>query len=556
MTRTLKYLLTFLTVLGLSAPATGSRISADEAQKRAESFSRQASALSRSASELTLAYSEGNYYVFNKTDGGFVVVSASDLTDDIIGYSRDGQFDESGLPDNFAYFLRSFSDQIEYAEQNNIFCKSVKSRSDDERENIAPMIKTRWNQFYPYNAHCPEIDGARTLTGCVATAMAQIMAYHRYPEQGSGTHTYEKNGIERSIMVDTCKLDYDNMLLWYEPVAGLTDTPREVAAVASLMKVCGYTCWMDYGLTFSGAYVSNIGYALANYFGYSPDYEYATSWNYESDEAWEEDIYDSLKNYGPVAYSGGNHAWVCDGYEDGFFSMNWGWSGYCNGFYKLDALIADNKNYTWAQEAVIRIKPEREYEKEVLHIRPKTDVVHLNNQVLVRMSNLNIGEGEFSFGFLAVNERNDSIVVGHRDFRLECGEEFHLWLNADDIKSWNLEYGLYCVTPAFLTDGSYTAPNYAMTPIYVGVTPSEVMVSDDKEKVQAMIDDTYASIFSVTTHSNRRITIDAINNNYPVQVFDFGGKMIYSGYGPEIMLPKSGFYIVTNGQSTASFVIK
>lgn len=220
---------------------------------------------------------------------------------------------------------------------------------------VPPLIQTCWDQDEYYNILCPsdsEGQGNHVLTGCVATAMAQVMRYWEYPAQGTGSHSY-------SCDYGTLSADFGNSTYHYDmmPDRLSAGTPAaQVQEVAKLIYHCGVSVDMDYGPESSGSYLSLSPNALHTYFGYGMS-SYIHK-NQYSASSWNDIIKNQLDSLRPVLYRGqsdaGGHAFVCDGYDDqDYFHFNWGWNGSNNGYYLLSGLTPGNHNYNSSQAAVI-----------------------------------------------------------------------------------------------------------------------------------------------------------------------------------------------------------
>ena len=241
------------------------------------------------------------------------------------------------MPDNLRWWLDEYARQIAYAAQ-----------SDDEagdatiisRPDVAPKLTTLWDQIQPYNDQTPFCNGLPCPTGCVATAMAQIMNWHKWPEKPTGQKSFNSYYIGNlSIDFDQLTFDWDKMLDRY-----IQSSPQEnIDAVATLMLACGYAAEMTYHNNSSGATGYNAVNGMMTHFGYSKAMSLECRQWYEIDE-WDSLVYAELTENGPVYYEGngdgGGHAFVCDGYDSatGLFHFNWGWSGSGNGYYRLSAL--------------------------------------------------------------------------------------------------------------------------------------------------------------------------------------------------------------------------
>lgn len=283
-------------------------------------------------------------YIFNKgEDAGFVVVSADDAAEALLGYSDHGHINPSDIPAPMKWWLREYARQIDYV--SSIGAAEALTRGSDTRaafgDAISPMIMTKWDQGTPYNLQCPEINGVRCVTGCVATAMAQVMRFHKYPVVGIGEVSVTVEGIQEPLTLDLSarNFDWEHMLDSY--VEGKYDE-KEANAVAYLMKASGYSVDMNYTTNESGAISFNIGKALIENFGYNPHLTYEER-DYYNETSWGKMVYAELAARRPVIYGGqsegGGHQFVCDGYDgQGYFHINWGWGGMSDGYFLLQSL--------------------------------------------------------------------------------------------------------------------------------------------------------------------------------------------------------------------------
>lgn len=350
-----------------------------QAQQIADAFIGSAGNLKKVAGASTrLAYTRSGdsqplFYVFNR-DAGFVIVSADDRAPEILGYSDAGPFDVDSLPDNFRYLLNSYAAELESLaaapEAIALPAKAVGRSTQATGKSVAPLLGSiLWNQGDPYNRQCPVMsDGGRSVVGCVATAMAQIMGYHQWPEKGTGTipgYTTQSQGLvidEENI--ENTYYDWDHIT----PVYTSESTDEERNAVATLMYHCGISVGMDYGYE-SGAFSQDVPEALTTYFGYNRNMKLLNRLYYTKAE-WDSIIRHELDEKRPVYYSGasaqGGHAFVCDGYDtNGLFHINWGWSGLSNGYFMLSNLTpaaqgtgGSNGGFNWSQAIITGIQPQ------------------------------------------------------------------------------------------------------------------------------------------------------------------------------------------------------
>lgn len=323
-----------------------------------------------SKGELTL--SQESYYVFpNANSKGFTIVSGDDRLPEIVGYSSQGSYDENNLPEGFVSFMKAYQNLYDkvnlgdaealknlaeinawrnkIAQKKNAALSNSNASSNASAETssvVAPLLgNIEWDQTSPYNNMCPLYDSVHVAaTGCVATAMAQVMAYYKYPKQLKADipgYVNRWNGIPMEIPTITQEegvYDWDNMLPKYNKEANATQQQKD--AVAKLMYHCGAAVRMSYGPE-SGAAVSSS--KLAKYFGYDADLMMDLSRSSFTLDKWMQIIDTELAAGRPVLYGGqsseNGHQFICDGKdENGLYHINWGWSGNQNAYFDLSIL--------------------------------------------------------------------------------------------------------------------------------------------------------------------------------------------------------------------------
>lgn len=312
--------------------------------------------------------SQQSYYVFpNANSKGFTIVSGDDRLPEIVGYSSQGSYDENNLPEGFISFMKAYQNLYNKvnlgdaealknlaeikAWRNKIAQKknaesSQANASAASTSAVAPLLgNIEWDQTSPYNNMCPKYDSVHVAaTGCVATAMAQVMAYYKYPKQLKADipgYVNRWNGIPMEIPTITQEegiYDWDNMLPKYNKEANATQQQKD--AVAKLMYHCGAAVRMSYGPE-SGAAVSSS--KLAKYFGYDADLMMDLSRSSFTLDKWMQIIDTELAAGRPVLYGGqsseNGHQFICDGKdENGLYHINWGWSGNQNAYFDLSIL--------------------------------------------------------------------------------------------------------------------------------------------------------------------------------------------------------------------------
>lgn len=357
----IQFLLVLLLALGYS-PLQAKRITQWQAQQQAYSFwgkqmPQKAKAKSRTA---TTASPSDAYYVFNNDAGGFVIIAGDDAVTPVLGYTSTGSFDAENLPDGLKDLLKSYERQIA-ALGDNYVANQTATRTAFTGEKL---LKTaEWNQMAPFNKYTPN----NYVTGCVATAGAIVMKHHGYPAKGTGSHSYTWNGKDLTANFEH---DYD----WASMPAKYDGTnDADFDGVARLMADLGVAVEMNYAKDGSGSYIGDLVTALQKYYGYSK-LSHLMAIEDVGAEAWNGRLREEIDANRPVLYAAsdparGGHAFVIDGYKDESFSVNWGWGGYCDGFYQIGALNPESEGmptgdkYNVGQSAVFGMEPSGGTEK-------------------------------------------------------------------------------------------------------------------------------------------------------------------------------------------------
>mgnify|MGYP000271937923 CR=1 FL=1 len=431
-------------------------------------------------------------YVFSAPDDkGYIVSPADDRFPALLGYSDTGSINAGNIPPQMQWWLSEYAREMDYAIRNGLSASqpenvqilnngSNPTKTMAPRTAIAPLLETKYNQSEPYNNQCPVIkytDGTtwgRAVTGCVATAMAQMMRYWKYPAAGQGSHSYicEPNGgqsFTESMDFSTVTFDWDNMLTEYT-YGNYTDT--QAAAVAQLMHACGVSVNMTYTPVESGAQSSWVGNALRNYFKYDSSLSYAVRGMFSNAE-WEQLIYNELAASRPVQVngrgSGGGHAFVCDGYQgDHYFHFNWGWGGSSDGYFMFSALNpgslgigGGSGGFNYDQSATYNIFPPGQGTPQV---------IDQQDPEMMCNGNFSYGmpDGEYSNVFYPANNVNGEFAafynVGSKTFNGYLGIMFRNTETSEEYIGNNFStsldpgYGytsLYSVMPDNIPDGEY-----------------------------------------------------------------------------------------------------
>jgi len=579
----LKVCLGCIVAASMSFTAGAVERSADDARSVADAFmADKVHAVSRSVSvEPKLIHTSLSdtdsplFYVFNYEDAGrFVIVSGDDAVRPVLGYSDSGLFDPDNIPAPLKWWLREYVANMDAAVSHGL---SQDVSAGTRRVAIEPLVQTKWNQTMPYNLRCPKLGvGSRdyAMTGCVATAMAQIANYYKWPrEGGNGSWAYSTDKYSVSFDFAAARFDWDNML----PEVTMMSPKEQRDAVAELMYACGVSVDMIYSMGASGAASALVPDGFREYLGYDPMVRYVRR-DYYSDAEWEDLIYNELSYGRPVQYSGytsysggvydGGHSFVCDGYDDnGLFHINWGWGGLSDGFYALSLLNPGEQGagssqggYNYGQCAIIGIQPPVDGSKPFRtlwsegcfkfdNVRTFTVTDYLTNESIL--------ENTYTLGIMVFNQSGNvvDIVQGEgTDLTLTGyirgvgGTQYN---NGQYVKGCtikipagsldDLDAGSYRIYPAYRTSEmdwtvmhTFTEPHYVVYDVQGtgGITETEL------------------EQFSVGVVDGM-VRISGARDGECVNVYDIMGRVVASAcfYGPEmsLSLPGSGIYIVRCG---------
>ena len=411
----MKQLLFIISMLLLTIDVSAGDVSREQARESASQF------LKKKSIERMLTPVEaqkplrrgGNgeadcFHVFNVgQDEGFIIVSGDDRAPEILGYTDHGTYDVDNLPPNFVNWLKCRTEEIRYMREHNIESAPAANSLMSTRAAVAPMLQTKWGQGYPFNLGYPEVNGQACITGCVATALAQVLYYHKFPS-GNTTeipgYTTSTHHIQMSTLPPTT-FDWGNMALTYNSKS--TQVQKE--AVAHLMFYCSTAVKANLDPGGTGAYSYQQLVSLRNYFGYAKNAKQVSRSKYSMSK-WEDILYEEVAAGRPVLFSGNagdgqpGHAFVLDGHDGENFHFNWGWNGTCDGNFALTALNPSGYNFSMNQDAIIGISPTEiappVYNEEV---RLTTDTFYPynwnNNDKFTRNSPSTDGVGHYNVKF-------------------------------------------------------------------------------------------------------------------------------------------------------------
>ena len=415
-----KVVSSFIVITLCISQAWAARISQDDAALVANNFMNVVSqndahrAPAKRMVRKAAPAAESQYFIYENADGeGWVIIAANDAVTPILAYSETGHFRTDNMPSNVRAWMGKYdkfisrieADGVEASEEAIAEWNALRNgtrRAQAATVVVGPLIKTTWDQAEPYWDQCPGSGNSKAYTGCVATAMAQVMKYWEWPKKGTGSHSYQpldpnsetgaksKRYGKQSADFGNTTYDWEHMRNSYSS----SYTTTEASAVATLMFHCGVASEMMYGNDAdggSGTYTVNYGdwqdnscaqNAFVNFFGYKKEgltgymrdgYSYGGTTYYKkwSDADWTAMVKEELDKQHPIMYggagSGGGHSFICDGYRsDNYFHFNWGWSGENDGYYTLSKLKpgsggAGGGSYDFSedQDVIIGIVPDR-----------------------------------------------------------------------------------------------------------------------------------------------------------------------------------------------------
>jgi hypothetical protein len=480
-------------LLAVCFAASARQISENEAMLKAAAFGQKAVAsrlMSNSrSSAMKLAYTQQSatstanncFYVFNRgTADGYVIVSADDRAQSILGYTDSGSFDYASLPSNARWWFSEYQREIQYLiDHPNLKAKAATPKALST--SVAPLCKSLWNQNSPFNDNCPtytEHGTGQTLhcaSGCVATATSQVMYYHQWPVKGTGSCSYTSRQIygsdtlvyDLSANFSESTYDWANMTDCYN--SSSTTAQRE--AVAKLMSDVGIGLEMSYGPE-SSSDSGPICNALVSYFGYDPSLSIIWRDLYSCDE-WEALIQKELNSKRPVIFGGsgsnGGHQFFCDGYNtDDYYHFNWGWGGTSDGYYKTTALDppalgigGGSGGFNYFQDIIIQVmRPTpgyRHYDCLASSINSYYGTGKIGDDEIIMFGKIaNLGNRTFNGKIGFVTRNADGKIVDTQDVATISDLAWHKRTSEDYIESYkvpNLSDGVYTMRIESLADG-------------------------------------------------------------------------------------------------------
>ena len=452
----------FLTILFSTISLFADPVDREQAYKNAQKFLKNNGSGAKLKRPLVSRgeTSQQPYYIFNAEDNqGFVVASGDDRTAQILGFGNSGNIDVANIPLNMQELLANYVKQIEALGNKKVTTTTV---AGSGKANISPLLSTTWNQDIPYNNSMNVSVPGKTgnpYTGCTATALAQVLRYHRYPDETKAeipTFFTDEHHISVPAVAANSPIDWNYMLDAY---VGVSSTATQEKAVADLMMYCSYALRSDFYPDGTGAYINTIPPILVDIFGYDPTVMLEASANYTID-SWHKMVYNELAANRPVVYGassiGGGHAFVIDGYRtDGYYHINWGWEGVCDNYFLLHianpysiegtGASSTEDGYSFGQEAIIGFQ----------HGVDNTDRTHLD----AYLDGFDEDEGGVYINFEAYNvlDKTSSYDVGVAYY--DNSNNLHVvWTyNADNVNFYSgIGGGIYLNDLGNFPAGTYT----------------------------------------------------------------------------------------------------
>lgn len=482
------------------------------------------------------------YYVFPNGEGkGFTVVSGDDRLPEVVGYSDKGTYDEENLPSNYVGFMKAYEEMVGQLDNGDsrasasiAEAKALRS-SGYQQPTVAPLLGSiQWNQMTPYNKMCPMYNSTnRSVTGCVATAMAQVMMYYQYPKTLQAdipAYVTRTNHLSIPQINKGESYDWNNMLPQYASYEPLNYTDAQAAAVAKLLYHCGVACKMDYDSS-SGANVTPA--ILSTYFGYDSDLMQDLNRDVFTLAEWSQIMDKELTAKRPILYSGrssdGGHEFVCDGSDgNGLYHINWGWGGYQDGYFDVTILNPDKggagsgsapDGYNQSCSMIIGIAPDNgKVDEPLVEVAPVvmlgsgnstlsftestrtkvTDTFRVTTNNLLSNQSAKDFTGYFAYGIQQADgtykplSKSSSISIKHPepngstyrqsislfqfDYAFPIGKTTLYGLYSTDQKEWK-RCGYLYMTP-FVVEATESTIDLAKTPLSADIVAQDELLSE------------------------------------------------------------------------------
>lgn len=506
--------------------------------------------------EVKVMKDTDQFAIYGAKGAGFVVISRSNTFPAIIGESEH-DYDSTNVAPGFKWWMESISKSMAYRDANNMGRTSISVSST-----ISPFISTKWDQGTPYNLSCPNVGTKLThgYTGCVATAMSQILKYYNYPTTGKGSGGYStivgKDTVIRLATINTT-YDWNNMSNTY--LNSSATTPANTA-VAELMRDAGYGANMEYGVDGSGTTDYEAAISFINNFSYNPYSLKFLQKELYTDDEWAQMIYNEIKNKRPILYGGSTktkegHAFVFDGINtEGNVDVNWGWSGACDGWYDiLDLTPIDNgvemspgTTFSEYNDMIVGFDPQSTGSGSDFSIWATENNCEFTKTVDNKL-NLTSGifrnysyktfTGDFAIIFentATASITNFNIIIGGT-YNSYAGFSFTKGYVIYDISS--LQAGTYKV---YLASKATNETNWS--PVRSFITHDVISYTLTK-----------ASDGALTLTGIDKVVNEKENTDKTIKIYDISGKLINTTT-KENTIPTKGIYIIKQGNSTKKVI--
>lgn len=488
--------------------------------------------------------------VLGYQQGGFVIVSNDDTNAPVVGYSeQEANLDAPEL----LWYLN--------AANQALLSRTASATASENKEPIEPLLKTLWGQSAPYNNLCPtERENANVIypTGCVATAMAQVMYYHQYPEKGTGNITYSFQDRILSADFNNTYYQWSLMIPTYKK-GQYSD--ESALAVATLMYQCGVSIKMQYNVGGSGAFSYNAATALRKNFGYHENLQIHYR-DYYTAKEWINKVYNELKAGRPIIYTGvdennGGHCFVVDGYDqNNFVHVNWGWDGMNDGYYDIALLNPSGNKFSQGQTMLTGV------DKPTANIEHHSEIVTNDNFKVTKLgsSKLLINDGKYA-------NMSDQDFTGLLGVVLEGNGKQYVLLSQENKNVPNMYYltkasSNMCLLPSDLADGSYriypaskddTDDYWEPVHISEGNNNSYILVKSDNSIALTAVTD--ADWHETTAISN--VLYDSNNASSYVVTYNLEGQQVSKMKSSEFQMnniPGKGMFILKQGNKAIKIV--
>ena len=489
--------------------------------------------------------------IMGYANGGFADVANDDCFESIVGYSLSSLSSDSSC--SFTWWLQCVNEAMKERNPETTNAYQI-SHSAKYVASMSPLVLTHWGQGAPYNKLCPTTsDGKPYPTGCVATALAQILYYHKYPSKGVGSHTYSftpSEGDGRVISADFSSTYYDWNNMIEEYTAGSYNEAQAIA-VATLMLQCGVSIDMQYTESGSGAYTYAACNSLRKYFSCNKNIGIHYR-DYYSTQQWMDLIYSELNQNRPVLYGGsdtkeGGHCFIIDGYNaDGLVHVNWGWNGSNDGYYDVALLNPGSYIFSKAQSLLTGFT-----DTTVVVPHHSESVSDQAFQAVKFGTNLSVITGTiYNLSDYTFNGRIGIILDGNnQQYELATS---NLKSNIATLYSIG-SLSSMCSIPSNLPDGSYRV--YAAVKDSVDTQWQPVHRADSL--VNSVLINKNSASFTISNVNNSVwMSIESAKktdfSDGKIWVYDLTGRIVYresSGTFKYDNIPGRGIYIIKNGNT-------